>query len=208
MLRNGTFASTPFKHVIGTGHSFGSGITNGLTVEYPADLDAAVLTGFTTNFTGQPTFFASLDLTIANLNNPIRFGGLSNGYFVANNYVGTQFAFLKGGGFPAANLAFAEASKQTLTLGELLTLGPVIGRATNFTGPVAVVDGESDWMLCLGNCTVPTDLAGAVLPNLYPNASKGSESYLVPLSGHAVNLHYGAQVAFEHIMEFVRKSGF
>lgn len=93
-------------------------------------------------------------------------------------------------------------------MGELLTLGPVIGRATNFTGPVAVVDGESDWMLCLGNCTVPTDLAAAVLPNLYPKAPKGSESYLVPLSGHAVNLHYGAQVAFERIMEFVRKSGF
>lgn len=47
-LRTDGISNHVFKHVIGVGHSFGSFQANGLTTRYPDDLDAAVLTGFST----------------------------------------------------------------------------------------------------------------------------------------------------------------
>jgi pimeloyl-ACP methyl ester carboxylesterase len=88
MLRGGSFAATKFQHVVGVGHSFGSIITEAITAQYPTDLDAAVLTGFSINATGQPSFITALDLTIARNSNPLRFPSLSNGYLIANNVVG------------------------------------------------------------------------------------------------------------------------
>lgn len=204
MLRAGDIASTSFEHVIGTGHSFGSFITQALTLSYPADLDAAVLTGFSTSMTGLPTFITSLDLTIASQND-LRFLGLGNGYLVANNYAGNQFAFLRYPNFPASNLAIAESTKQTVTLGELFTLSAVTGM-TNYTGAVDVVDGTNDWPFCQGNCTYPTDQAAAA-KSLYP-ATSNFTSYLAAGAGHGLNLHYSATAAYNQIQAFVASHGF
>lgn len=204
MLRNGSVASTRFSHVVGTGHSFGSFITQALTKSYPSDLDAAVLTGFSLSMTGLPTFIASLDLTIAALNDPLRFSGLNFGYLAANNYIGNQFAFFRAQGFPPSNLALAEASKNTVTLGELFTLSAVTGNTT-YTGPVDVVDGQNDWPFCQGNCSYPMDLAAAA-KSLYP-MTKNFTSYLAPNCGHGLNLHYAATAAFEQIQAFVAGNG-
>lgn len=122
MLRNGTFGHTSYSQVIGVGHSFGSAVTQGVTNSYPEDLDAAVLTGFTMDSTGIPTFTTSLDLTIANENDAFRFAGVPDSYLVANNAIGNQFSFFKARGFPPSTLSIAEASKQTVTLGELISL--------------------------------------------------------------------------------------
>lgn len=205
MLRNGSVANTRFAHVIGTGHSFGSFMTQALTKSYPADLDAAVLTGFSLSMTGLPTFITSLDLTIAALNDPLRFPGLPSGYLVANNYIGNQFAFFRAQGFPPSNLAIAEATKQTVTLGELFTLGAVTGNTT-FTGPVDVVNGMNDWPFCQGNCSYPTDLTSAV-KSLYP-MTKNFTTYLGAGAGHGLNLHYAATAAFEQIQSFIVGNGF
>lgn len=204
-LRNGTFG-TAFSSVIGVGHSFGSAITQGLTNTYPSDLDAAVLTGFSVNQTGIATFTAALDLSIANNIDPVRFANLSNEYLVSANAVGNQFSFFKAQGFPPANLAIGEASKQTVTFGELLTLAAIVAPASNFTGPVDVVNGAADWPFCMGNCSYPTDLAAAVAPMLYP-ASNTSQSYLAPGAGHGVNLHYAAGEAYQQIQTFLRSAG-
>jgi hypothetical protein len=52
LLRTGGIAGHTFEHVVGIGHSEGSFITNGVTALHPDDLDAVVLTGFSTDTTG------------------------------------------------------------------------------------------------------------------------------------------------------------
>jgi hypothetical protein len=123
-------------------------------------------------------------------------------------FLGNQFAFFKAQGFPPANLAIAESTKQTVTIGELFTLASVLAPATSFTGPVDVVDGSNDWPFCQGDCTYPVNQAAQAIAALYPAASSGSQSYLASLCGHGINLHYAATAAFSQIQNFVSKNGF
>jgi pimeloyl-ACP methyl ester carboxylesterase len=204
-LKAGAFSSTKFENVIGVGHSYGSEITEAITAQYPNDIAAAILTGFTPSVAGIPSFISSLDLQIASENDPTEFGDLNNGYIVTANAIGNQFAFLKYPGFPAANLVEAEATKKALTFGELFSQTGTVQNATKYTGVVDVVNGDSDWPFCMGNCSFPTDLS-AVVKSLYP-AAKAFETYLAPLTGHGINVHYSANGAFEQIQTFLKNNG-
>ncbi len=206
-LRAGDFSSIKFDHVVGVGHSFGSVLSLGQTVQFPKDLDAVVLTGFSTSTTAVSSFLAGLNAAIARENQPSRFPNLNNGYIISDTQISNQFDFFRLLNYPSANLVLAEATKQTLTFGELFTLGQVGGPATAFTGPVDVVDGENDWPFCQGNCNVPTDQAAAVKAILYPAASAGSQSYIAKGAGHALNMHYSATAAFQQIQSFVKTNG-
>ena len=81
-------------------------------------------------------------------------------------------------------------------------------RSPNFTGPVDIVTSLFDIPFCLGDCTFPTDLAAATIPALYPDAAAGSRSFLVPRTGHNINAHFGAPVAYNQINTFLRDNGF
>lgn len=205
-LRAGRIASTAFKHVVGVGHSFGSIQTQALTAQFPRDLDAAVLTGFSTSSAGQPIFFAGLNLAIASENSPHRFPTLSKAYLISSNIIGNQFCFFRAQNFPPANLYIAELTKQTFTIGEFFTVGSVEAVASNFTGPIDVVDGENDLPFCEGNCLLPMNQAAAVKAALYPAASEGSEYYIAAGAGHGLNLHYAAPAAYSQIMSFLKKN--
>lgn len=207
-LRAGAISSTAFKSVVGVGHSLGSELTNSLTANYPSDLSAAILTGFSVDSKGQPVFFSGLDLTIARLNSPSRFPALNNGYTVSNNINGNQFAFFRAPNFDPAVLAAAEATKQTFTIGELFTNSQFMGKALAFTGPVFIVDGENDLPFCQSNCLMPMNKAQAALTGLYPNAKAGSGVYIGKGVGHGLNLHYGAGDAYKAIFAFLKKEGF
>lgn len=100
-----------------------------------------------------------------------------------------------------------DASKQTYTYGEIFTLTSVIAPST-FTGPVDAVLGEFDYIFAQGNAYYETDQAALVQPRLFPNASKGSQSYIVPGAGHAINLHYAATQMFDQVQAFVKDNGF
>lgn len=208
MLRNGTFAGTAFRSVVGTGHSYGSVITEAVTANYPTSLDAAVLTGFSTNSTALPIFIAALNLDIASVNQPYRFANLNNTYLVSSTAVSNQWAFFRSPGFDPSILNLAEGTKGTVTIGELLSMSAAGGPAMNFTGPITVVNGVEDLPFCTGNCSYPTDLAAAVRGTLYPMAKNTSSSYLAPTCGHGLNLHYAAGAAYDFIQDFVRSEGF
>jgi hypothetical protein len=148
---------------IGVGHSPGSELTNAITSQYPKNIDATVLTGFSVDIAGQSNFFSALSLAIARENQPNRFPLLSNGYLISNTIAGNQFAFFRAPYFDPAVLTAAEAAKQTFAIGELFTNGQFVAPAPGFTGPVDVVDGEFDLSFCQSNCLVPTNRAEAVL---------------------------------------------
>jgi pimeloyl-ACP methyl ester carboxylesterase len=203
-LREGTFGDVKFEKVIGVGHSFGSIISNAITKQYPSALDAAILTGYSTDLSSQPLFLQALNLALANANQPLRFGALNNGFLVSDTVVSNQIGFFKAPGFPPANLKLAEATKGTVTYGELNSIGAVGGASPNFTNPVAVVNGINDIPFCGGNCSYPVDQAKAVQPKYYPNVAEADfGSYLAPVAGHGLNFHYSATAAFEYIQKFL-----
>jgi pimeloyl-ACP methyl ester carboxylesterase len=205
MIKSGYFSNSTFSTVIGTGHSFGSVLTQAVTSKYPTSFNTAILTGFSTNSTGQLIFTTGLNLAVASQNQPYRFTSLSNGYLVSSSAISNQIAFFHAPNFDAAILNLAEATKGTVTFGELFSLGSVIAPASNFTGSVAVVNGAEDLPFCTGNCSYPTNLAQAVFSTLYPDA-KTTGAYLAPLTGHGFNLHYSAVAAYHYIQDFISNS--
>ncbi|KXS94639.1 hypothetical protein AC578_2244 [Pseudocercospora eumusae] len=203
MLRSGHFG-VGFPEVVGVGHSFGSGITQGITAQYPQDLNGTILTGFSLNSTGQNSFLASLNLEIASANAPYRFASTPPGYLVSSTAISQQIAFFKAPGFDPDILNLVEATKATGTLGEFFSLGGIVAPATEYDGPVAVINGVNDLPFCSGDCNYPTDLAKALLPALYP-ASNKTDTYLAPDAGHGLNQHYSAGRAFEFAQSFLEK---
>lgn len=207
-LRHGQFSDNKFKKVVGAGHSFGSIITNAITQQYPDTFDAAILTGFGTDLSGQPLFLQALNLALANQNQPARFGKLNNGFLVSSTVISNQIGFFKAPGFDPSILNQAEATKGSVTYGELNSLGGLGGLASNYTKPVAVVDGANDLPFCSGNCTYPIDQAKAVQPKYYPNvADEDFGSYIAPLSGHGLSFHYAAAGAYEYVQKFLVDRG-
>jgi hypothetical protein len=109
-------------------------------------------------------------------------------------------------GFDPAILNLAESTKQIITLGEMFSSTATV--ASNFTGPIDVVNGEFDLPNCHGNCLVPYNKAAAVKDMFYSAASNGSSWYLSSDSGHGLNFHYSAPAAYEHISNFIKTNGF
>ncbi|KAK5123836.1 hypothetical protein LTR85_002472 [Meristemomyces frigidus] len=206
MLRNGTYSNNKFEDVIGVGHSFGSIITQAVTSEYPSAFDAAILTGFSVNSTALPVFLTALNLAIAGENQPYRFPAVPAGYLVSGTAISNQIGFFRAPGFDPAILALAEAMKNTVTLGELFTTAAVVAGAPGYTNPLAVVNGAEDLPFCFGNCSYPTNKAAMVQLALYPNVSSSNfGTYLAPVTGHGLNLHYGAVGAYHYIQSFLKE---
>lgn len=208
MLRSGALAGQSFKHVVGVGHSFGSFITNALTIHYPQDLDAAVLTGYSTSPGGLALAFSGADLSFASQAVPLRFAELSNGYASTGNIQATQFAFFRAPGFDPVLLDLCENTKGLLTIGEYVSISTLQGVAKDFTGPVDVVNGEHDLPNCQGNCYLPHNLAAALIGELYPNASNGSDWYIASGAGHFLNYHYAAAESWVHVQNFIKANKF
>ncbi|KAL5381160.1 hypothetical protein DPSP01_007414 [Paraphaeosphaeria sporulosa] len=204
-LRAGAFSSHAFSTVIGTGHSFGSIITQAVTSQYPQAIDAAILTGFSANSTGVAPFTLALNLAIASQNQPYRFGALNNGYLVDGSATASEICFFHAPGFDPEILSLAEATKGTATFGEFFSISAVTRPAANWTKPVAVINGDEDLAFCFGNCSAPVNKAEAVFPLLYPRA-KTTGAYLARNTGHGLNLHYSAMEAYHYIQEFIGKN--
>lgn len=205
-LRSTTPHFKLFEKVVAVGHSFGSIITEALAADMPQLIDAAVLTGFSVNMSAIAPFTLGLNLGLAAEVDGHRFHGLSNGYLISNNLAGFETGFLKAPGFDSKIASEAFKTADTATLGELFTQGAISKPALNFTGPVAIVNGDSDLPFCFGNCSFPTDLAAAPLPILFPQSS-ASTSYLAKNAGHGLNLHYSALDAYKFIQDFLLTNG-
>ncbi|MCJ1472372.1 hypothetical protein MMC13_001019 [Lambiella insularis] len=198
-----------FKHYVGVGHAFGSGLTQGVTAQYPTDFNAVILTGTSTNFTSWTTGLVSMALQIANTEPSKRFADLANGYLsTAPVPQAFQFAYYRYPYFDQSIFNAQFATRETVSLGEILTLTDVYVPSANFTGPVDVVLGQNDFLFCGGDCTYPTDFSALVQPALYPSALGVSQHFLVPNCGHAINTHLAAPQAFAQMLAFLAANGY
>lgn len=141
MLRNGEFPGQcqNISKIIHVGHSFGALQTYALTAAEPDISDGIVLTGYSADAGFLSYFNAGANWMQAALNVPERHGNLPRGYFVTSGKNALQFEFLLPGYFDPGILDFAEAAKQPVTIGELLTLSAPTSSA--FAKPVLVFTG-------------------------------------------------------------------
>lgn len=99
-LRNASFAGYTFEHVIGVGHSLGSGIISAIAFNHNSDFDAIILTGFAAVSEKSQSAIASWDPVMANQDASGRFKDLDNGYFTQGSKQALQYAFYKYPFFP------------------------------------------------------------------------------------------------------------
>ncbi|KZV83132.1 alpha/beta-hydrolase [Exidia glandulosa HHB12029] len=191
-----------FDTIVGVGHSLGSVILNSLVAAEPQLLDAVVLTGYAHKL-------SDIDLPAlsgmgpANLIGPARFGGLASDYLSTAN-ASTRAAAFYGveGSFDPAALAFDEAHKDTVALGEFLTSAAPIP-APKFTGDVLTVNGEDDLVACL-------EPGCANLKNeaqYYPSANSVDYA-VIKNAGHSVNFHLAAQDLYAKIHAWLTQHGY
>ncbi|KAH9207356.1 hypothetical protein DL95DRAFT_450399 [Leptodontidium sp. 2 PMI_412] len=135
---------------------------------------------------------------------------LPNGYLVSSNAEANKYLFFKPKFYDAGILTLAEATKQPVTLGELLTLGSLV-TMNNFNGPVMVITGDSDLPYCGSDC-LATGGAAASIPAMvkmnFPNVADSNFSAIIQLNtGHGINFHYNATGAYTVMNDFLGAKG-
>jgi pimeloyl-ACP methyl ester carboxylesterase len=194
-LRQGNIGGVSFPKVIEVGHSLGTGIVWEEAATY-ADVDGAIVTGGLHTANTNSTFFTTLypaqqDPKFAQANLPAGYlatePGTRGASFYNTSFAGPQV------------VAKDEALKQTGTTGELSdfasALSPTVTQQIHV--PVFDVIGQKDSSFC--DETVPglsCASSAAVLAREAPDYSPQArlQAYVLPLSGHDINLHPDAQL--------------
>ena len=208
LLREGKIPSIPApSKVLHVGHSYGSVLTVALASDFHTISDGIILTGFSNSFTYAPLFIAGSTFRLASQNQPSRFHNRSSGYVTWADEFANQYSFFEYPYFEPAVLAYAEATKYPVTVGELISQTGLNTTAEAFRGPVLYLAAEHDLIFCGYNCD-----GNFLGPNSSAvkafGASAGVEVYIQPNSGHAINLHKNATAAFDVVQGWAKRNGF
>jgi pimeloyl-ACP methyl ester carboxylesterase len=222
MARNGVSPfPRNFDKIIVAGHSMGSIITQLLSVTYPNDANAIILTGYSKyiiNF--MPGIFATGTLLPAAAVDPAKYGYLPVGYLEADSFSGIEYLFWydpykNGTYYDPAFPAYDYALRQAITVGEGASGAVAATTAYGFTGDVLTITGQQDTLFC-GTTALPIDGPGqcvggpvnylAGTADLYPNAQYWW--WNVPNAGHCWHFHYSAQQGFAVTHDWLADRGF
>ncbi len=198
-LRGGNLVVPSFgriraKRVALVGHSLGSLIAMQEAATYD-DVDGVVLTGISHTIT--PVLGEALSTLYPASLDP-RFAGQSipDGYLTSQP--GNREIFYHAPFFDSLVLALDEQTKETVTTAELDTALPALGFSSAIHAPVLVAVGNFDLAFCNEpSCTGSGSFANE--PSFYP-ADACAETVIIPGSGHDLNLHYQAQLAYAAIL--------
>lgn len=190
-LRNGTINGTTFNHIVNVGHSFGS-ITAIETASQYGGVDGVILTGFLHNI--NPTYVADATASLYPAQLDPRFSNqdLPAGYL-------TTVPGARGRLFHNASntdpqvIALDEATKDTLTTGELATTGDAVfsDKSKQIKVPVLLAIGQKDYPFCTGDiCNGAESIATFESAFFAPEANL--QTYVLPNAGHDINLALNA----------------
>jgi len=179
------------------GHSLGSLIAIEEAATY-GDVDGVVLTGISHTIT--PVLAESLSTFVpANLDPHFAGRDIPDGYLTTGP--GGRGLFYNPPFFDPAVLALDEATKETVTVGELGTAIPALGLSGGVHTPVLVVVGDAD----VAFCNPPTCSASgslAIEAAFYP-ADSCALALSIPDSGHDLNLHFQAPVIYGVVLAWM-----
>lgn len=208
-LRNGEIQNKSFSEIIYVGHSLGSGIGVVLSQNHPADIDALILTGWSTTFIENTPTVLGMMYTPAALVDPKRFGDLGLTYLTRGSKPGARHGFygLDGSFDPEVETHDFETAS-TMTVAELVTVFRGFEASNGYGGAVKVINGEEDKCFCEGgHCSDGPNGACALAANMFPSASTYSYS-IIPRTGHCLNVHYTAEQSFQAAHDFLEENGF
>ncbi|KAF2658539.1 alpha/beta-hydrolase [Lophiostoma macrostomum CBS 122681] len=129
----------------------------------------------------------------------------SSGYLTWSDLTANQFTFLWPGRYDIGLGLVAEATKQPVTPGEILTIGSA-PKTSPFNGPVLVFTGEYDQPFCGGNCYAASPSIPAQAKAQFPKAS-AFVPYIQPHTAHGLNVHYNATAGYKYIQSFLSSHG-
>jgi pimeloyl-ACP methyl ester carboxylesterase len=126
------------------GHSYGSAQAQALSRISPKLVDAIVLTGFSINSTGLPSYLLGANYVIAKQKNPEQYATSSLDWLVTGSEAGAQIPFLYPLGMSVAARQLYLRNEQPVTFGAFFTLAGLIAPAPDFKGPVQVMMGDKE----------------------------------------------------------------
>jgi pimeloyl-ACP methyl ester carboxylesterase len=203
-LRGGQFSGVAFAHVVYLGHSGGSAIGDVVASTYRDDVDAFLVTGWLhTSGLGTPFVLGTLV--------PAQLDPVTSVYHAPLGYM-TLLAGTRGSLYNTALadpgvLAHDEATKDTITAGELDSIGPALislqTRAIDV--PVLLVVGGEDALFC--GVLVSCNDASSVIAYSRPFYSGAPllDAYVAPGSGHNLNLHTNAPATFTAMLDWIEQ---
>lgn len=116
--------------------------------------------------------------------------------------------FFKAPAYEQDVAAFSEKTKQPFAVAEVVSVAPAVLETTPqtldanaFKGPVLVISGEFDYILCGGYC--PGELEAS-----FGDKFQHLETYVQPLAGHGVNFATNTTGFYGKIFSFVSQHGF
>ena len=182
------------------GHASGSSLGASLVQTYPDDVDAVVLTGYSSGSSTNTSLTLAQEYAPAAISDPKRFGNLSYGYLLGNS-LAARTATLYYQGHYDPNISLSDySSRGVQALGERFSMGPRTEPA--FKAKVLVVTGANDQVVCgatpARQCSLVPDAVMNV--NTTFSSSTGFE-YYIPQTGRNVNWHYKAPVTFDVTFE-------
>ncbi|KAI6712745.1 hypothetical protein JHW43_004712 [Diplocarpon mali] len=223
LARAGPAGGSPFprafNNIIHVGCSMGSLAANVLNVQYPDDVNATILTGFSKTWVNViPGFTLTAGLIPAQLVQANKYGPLTQGYLLATSEAGVEYLLFYGP--PGINYdpVFIHQdylNRGTLTLGEAASAA-LIPTASRYKGSLFVITGQEDAVFCgslgfigsgPGNCGNGAWSMLAQTQTLYPHASNYSY-YAVPNAGHCWEHQYSAQDGFAVAHNWLAGRGF
>lgn len=145
LVRTGGLPGIAHKYakVVHVGHSFGSGLTFGLTAQGGGGgdsiSDGIALTGFTKTTTYSLYFLHTAGFVAANT--IPAFARFPDGYVVPGTPTGLQLAFFGPGQFDLDMAERAVQLSKPVTVGELLTKGGPGAGNSSFVNPVLIITG-------------------------------------------------------------------
>ncbi|KAK2769561.1 hypothetical protein FQN52_005204 [Onygenales sp. PD_12] len=189
------------KSLILVGHSFGSFLSNALLATDPHAADGAILTGYGFTSNGAVSMEA-FNPRIAAQQDPKKFGELDAGYVTWSDIYSNVNAFFKAPEYTLAAAKYAEDTKQPFATLEQLSIGALELSAPKFTGPVMIITGEFDFLVCAGYCPGELEEPGKALFK----GSRDFEPYVQPGAGHGLALHKNATGGYRVMTEFLQRN--
>ncbi|KAH8684310.1 Alpha/Beta hydrolase protein [Tricladium varicosporioides] len=213
---NRSLLGTKFNKVIYAGHALGSIIGDNLVSRYPNDVDALVLTSYSSTYNTKVFGDGPIDQFVGSAATvlPDRFASYDPGYtvFLTNNTLAQLFYFP--GAYDPDILATNFNNRDAIAIGEIATaaFGPT--SAPQFKGPVLVATAQHDLIFCgtgpLGSsleCGDANTGFVAATKSQFP-AAKSFEAYVLPNSGSAWLDHNVASEGIKHVHDWLDRVGF
>ncbi|KAK3353292.1 Alpha/Beta hydrolase protein [Lasiosphaeria hispida] len=188
-----------FRRVVYVGHSYGAMLGTALVGKYPEDVDGLVVMGFGV-FVNMARTWEMMRFMPAALVDT-RFKRLPLGYLAGSSRRGREEVFYTGF-YDDRIPGWDYRHQDTVTVGEICSVG-FVEPAEGFRGkPVLAVTGASDVIFCSGElpgtCEEKMEATGLLM---FPNAKP--EVFIPRNTGHGLTLHLTAAQTFYGVQNFL-----